>query len=185
LINPSPNQTNLFGGQGLCRRAAPSARSAAVESSRAAGCAWSAFATLTRTARRRVRPPTAWRVANTGLTITGASRPSLGRHGDFIVQLCGCRYQKTLLAIAGHNHFAILAAFQHRLQAIEAQPGFRSLFTVTAEALGFEKGANVLGVGDILLVGNWRQLADIHFADITFVLCVEGKPDSYEADKHH
>jgi hypothetical protein len=154
LIDPGANQANLVRCQRLGRRAEPR---------RVAGTA-----RATTTGRRR--STTGRRAARTAGTTWAGSE--LGRHGHVIVDSRHSRDHQALLAVVRDDDFAILATLQHGFQAVEAQVPLVFLSAVAAKAGGLEDRANILLVGDTLRARSGRNLADIDFGDIPFIVCL-------------
>ncbi len=70
-------------------------------------------------------------------------------------------HERTLCALAGNDHFAVLAALQDRFKAIEAQAAFLAFFAMATEAGGFEERPNIFRKSDPLLGGRGRKFANI------------------------
>jgi hypothetical protein len=70
-------------------------------------------------------------------------------------------HEGALRALARDDDFAVLAAFENGIQAVQAQAALLPLISVAAEARGLKDGANVLGIGEALLFGGGREFADI------------------------
>jgi len=166
LINPGADQTDLLRCERFWRRAA-SARAALATG--AAGTRRSAWA-----ARPAGVTGGRWAVAGAaGRRTTGAARTArfaLRRHGDLVIDARGGCDQQTLLALARHNHLAVVTALEGARKAVELEAGFGLLFSVASDAGRLEKRLDILVIGQALLIGGGRQLADIDFADVPFVL---------------
>ena len=64
-------------------------------------------------------------------------------------------------AIAGFDHLAVFASLESSGEAVQAQLGFLFIRSMALEARLFENRLDVLGIGHILFVRGWRQLARI------------------------
>ena len=62
-----------------------------------------------------------------------------------------------LVAFAGKNHRAVLASFQDGFKAVETETALLLGWAVALEAIFFEDGPDVRGVGHVLLRGCRRQ----------------------------
>src|SRR5213596_2757711 len=136
LVNPRANQSDLFRRERLgWRSESTSTKSArttgATRTARAAFSARSASGGIAATGSAR-RP-----IARSALP-TGSARPTrstgpacsaLGWHGDLVVNLRDSGHQETRFAIARYHDFAVLPAFQHGLQAVQAQISLLPFFT--------------------------------------------------------
>ena len=87
--------------------------------------------------------------------------------------------QRTFLAVARNDRFAILAPFENCLDRIQPEFSLLLFFAVTAKARGFKDGPNVFGVGDPLFSGNRRQLARVEFADVPLVVVGAERPTGH------
>ena len=156
LVNPGANQADLFRSQWFRRRAAPalSARSSARR--RAAGSASIAARTTGATARRRA-------------AAGSAAAAALGRHRGLGINLRGRHDQQACLAVTGNDHFSLVPSLQDSVQTVQAQILFGLFLAVATHAGSLEEGKNILVKGDVFLIGNGRQFADIHFGDVPFV----------------
>ena len=187
LIDPGANQSDLFGRQRFCRRAAAahlwSIWAAAVVIRRASGRrtirAASRSARPAATLRRRVpvivRP---WwtitesagrRPARTSWS-AAATWSALGRHGDVIFHLSHRDYQAACPAIAWHHDFAVLATCKEPFQAIHPQVTSPLSGAVATNAGSLKNRANVIGKSDALFVGHGRQFAEVELVDVPLVL---------------
>ena len=152
LINPRANQGHLFRRERFWRwtESTGTTRSAAGTALARRPIAWCTFGSARRPIRRTA--PCAGPAGPAEL----AARLRLGRHGCLIVDLCGRDNQQTLLAGAGNDDFAVLTAFEHRFEAVEAQFAFLPFFAMASETRGFEKRADVFGVSQAFLVRGRR-----------------------------
>ena len=169
LVNPCANESDLFRRERLWRRteSAGTARSAAGTTAFARGpiglsTPRPAWRTISRTA------PSTWPA--------GSARFRLGRHRRFIVDPRCRDNQQTFLAGAGNDDFAVLAAFEHRFEAVEAQFAFLLFFAVAPETGGFEKRSDVFGVSEAFLVRRRWEFADVDFAEVDLIVGGHDRP---------
>ena len=164
LVNPCANQGDLFSRERLWRGTETAGTAAFARRP----IAWPTTGPARRTSSRTA--PCTWPTGSAAELTARPARFRFGRHRCFIVDARRCDDQQALLAGAGNDDFAVLAAFEHRFEAVEAQFGFLLFLTVAPEARGFEKRADVFGVSDAFLVGRRREFADVDFAEVDFFL---------------
>jgi hypothetical protein len=58
----------------------------------------------------------------------------LRRHCRILVNLGGGDNQETLLAVARHDHFAVFAAFEERIQACQLKTGLGAVLAMAPSA---------------------------------------------------
>ncbi len=147
LVNPRANQPDLLGRKSF---------------------GWRAKATGTtgpdrtaRTIRRVAATWTAW--------TTVATWSAFGWHGHIVVDLSGRRDQQNLLAITGNHDFAILAAFERGIEAVQPQIALCPFLSVTSKTRGLQERANVFRVSKVLFVGGGREFAEVQLGDVPLV----------------
>jgi hypothetical protein len=91
------------------------------------------------------------------------------RHRNFIVDLRGGGDEQAFRTVARNNHFAILAAFENGVFAIQTQIGSRSLLPMTTRARRLQHGFNVFIISDALVSGRRGKVGNINLADVPFV----------------
>src|SRR2546427_2217019 len=175
LVDPRANQSDLFRRERLGWRSEPTA-------SKSARTTWAtrttqpAFSARSTSGRIAAIGPTRRPIGRT-VRSTGSTRPALsartagsalGWHGDLVVNLCDSGHQETLFAVARYHDFAVLPAFEHGLQAVQAQISLLPFFTVTAKTRLLKNRADVFRVGDALFIGCRGELAEVEFADVHF-----------------
>jgi len=114
---------------------------------------------------------------------TGTTRPArtarfaLRRHRNLIVKLRHGGNQQAHFAFSRNDHFAILTAFEHGIKAVQTQISLLLFFAVAPKTRPLQEGTDIFGVGNALLVGGWRKLAEVKFVDVPFVIGF-GRPGS-------
>jgi len=164
LIDPSPDHSNLFTCQRLCGRAASASWPA--RPSGVGGCAlWRRPSWSTEAAG-----PTrsCWTAATRPAWPTWPAGTSFRRHRRLVVDLRSGNDQVAFLAVACRDDFAMLAAFEKCLEAVQTKSTFLLFFAVAPDAGGFKHWPNVFGVGQALFVRCWWDLAEIDSAKVEF-----------------
>src|SRR6185295_14437255 len=124
LINPRADQSHLLRRQRLGHH--HSAGSARTTAARSAGT----LSLSAGTTGRRIR-------ATWSRTTGSPAAARFGRHGFFRIQLRHGQYNQTVLAVAGIDYLAVLAAFQRGFEAVQTKSALVLALAVTTEAAGF------------------------------------------------
>jgi hypothetical protein len=78
-------------------------------------------------------------------------------------------HQGTLLAVTGHDDFAVFAAFEDGFKAVETQLAFLALLAVAPETRRLKERADVFGVSNALVTCRRRQFAEIEFIEVELI----------------
>ena len=119
----------------------------------------------------------AWAAGATGTAPTSGSartaapaHSALGRHGRIVIDLRGGNHQKTFLALARKDNFAVLSSFEQSIEAVEAQIALWTVLAVAPQTRSFKERANIFGIGECLFIRRRGQFGEVELADVPFVV---------------